>query len=251
MPTYKLTLAYEGTAYAGWQIQTNADTIQGNLESAIQRITGYAVRVMGSGRTDSGVHALGQVASFSADSRLDGNEMLRALNGNLPLDIRVLGCQIAKDGFHALRDATGKRYRYHIRDGDLPNLFRRQYSWYVPDHLDEKKMTSAGRFLLGRHDFSSFEAAGAPRATSVRTVSELDVQRRGGEGREEVRLEVHADGFLYNMVRNMVGTLVEVGRGARPAEWVAEVLKARDRQVAGPTAPAHGLFLVHVDYDDV
>jgi len=241
-------LAYDGTAYAGWQIQNNAETIQGRLESVLMRITGQAIRVAGSGRTDAGVHALGQVASFQAATRLDGAEMRRALNGNLPPDIRVDHCDIVGDDFHALRDALGKRYRYYICDGDNPKLFSRRYSWQIFDSLNDQDMLAASWHLLGRHEFSSFEAAGAPRNSSVRTVTELGVDRRAGEWSEYLLIDIHADGFLYNMVRNIVGTLVEVGRGAQSIEWVREVLDQKDRQAAGPTAPACGLFLVEVDY---
>lgn len=250
MPTFKIKLAYDGTAYAGWQVQDNAETIQGRLESALLRITGKPLRVSGSGRTDAGVHALGQVASFHVATRLGGDEMRRALNGNLPQDIRVHDCDIAYNGFNALRDAVAKRYCYYICDGNASCLFLRQHRWHVFENLDDAAMQIAGNHLQGRHDFSSFEATGAARKSSVRNVTELSLKRKAGEWCEYLRIDVCADGFLYNMVRNIVGTLVEVGRGAKPIEWVHEVLHQKDRRTAGPTAPACGLFLVQVDYDE-
>ena len=154
----------------------------------------------------------------------------------------------APDGFHAIRDAIRKRYRYVVQDGPMRDVFERAYAWHFPHRLDVQAMQAAAAVLLGRHDFSSFEAAGSPRASSVRTIYELTVQRRTGDFLDRVFVEVEADGFLYNMVRNIVGSLVEVGRGRQPVSWIAEVLAARDRKRAGMTAPPQGLFLVSVDY---
>lgn len=248
MRTIKLTLAYDGTAYAGWQVQPGHATLQGTLEAAIGKVTGQPVRVTASGRTDAGVHALGQVVGFTTESRHSPEVLLRAVNAELPPDIAVLEVREANEGFHAIRDAVCKRYRYVIHDAPVRDVFRRRYCWQVHQRLDAGAMDRAAQPLAGTHDFSSFESSGAERATSVRTVYEIGVRRGDGPEHNLITLEVEADGFLYNMVRAIVGTLVEVGRGARPETWPAEVLQATDRRAAGPTAPPQGLFLVRVKY---
>lgn len=249
--TVKLTLAYDGTAYAGWQVQRGQTTVQGVLESAIAKVTGRTTRVIASGRTDAGVHALGQVAGFHTDSQLPAAVLQRALNAELPRDVAVLEAADVPGDFHPIRDAVRKRYRYVICDGPVRDVFRRRYGWHCHHgRLDAEAMNRAARVLVGTHDFAGFETSGAPRKDSIRTISELRVERgRGGEP-DWVTIEVEADGFLYNMVRAIVGTLVEVGRGAEPESWVADVLAAADRRAAGPNAPPQGLFLVSVDYDN-
>jgi tRNA pseudouridine38-40 synthase len=246
--TLKLTLAYDGTAYAGWQVQPGRSTVQGVLEAAIEKITGTPVRVIASGRTDAGVHALGQVVSFHTESRPPPEVFLRALNAELPHDVAVLEAMEAAEGFHAIRDAVRKRYRYLIHDGPVRDVFRRNYCWQHSGWLDADAMHRAGQVLVGKHDFRSFQSSGAERASSVRTVCEISVRRGRGSERDLITTEVEADGFLYNMVRAIVGTLVEVGRGARPESWPGQVLRATDRRAAGPTAPPWGLFLVRVEY---
>ncbi len=266
MHCIKLTLAYDGTAYAGWQVQPERTTVQGALEAAIERVTGQASRTLASGRTDAGVHALGQVASFRTECELEPDVLVRALNARLPLDIAVLDAVRAADDFYPIRDAVRKRYRYVIHDGAVREVFSRNYAWHVKQPLDDAAMQRAAQALLGRHDFSSFENAGAPRLDSIRTVSDILVARgtvggaadvrkpqgQGGAGQggqnSYITIEVEADGFLYNMVRAIVGTLVEVGRGAEDEAWPGQVLAAKDRGQAGPTAPPQGLFLVCVDY---
>lgn len=249
MRTIKLTLAYDGTKYAGWQVQPGCKTIQGTLEAAIEKITAERVRAIASGRTDAGVHALGQVAGFQTKSDLSADVLRRALNAELPRDITVLEVADAPHDFHAIRDAVRKRYRYVIHDGPVRDVFQRQYCWhYKYGRLDVEAMNRAARTLLGKQDFSSFEASGAERASSIRTIFEISIERGRGGQDDWITLEVEADGFLYNMVRAIVGTLVEVGRGAQPESWPAEVLRAADRRAAGPTAPPQGLFLVKVDY---
>jgi tRNA pseudouridine38-40 synthase len=249
MRTLKLTIAYDGTAYAGWQSQRGGRTVQDALEATIEKITGQAVRVLASGRTDAGVHAMGQVVSFETGSRLPVEVLRRALNAELPRDMAVLDACEVRAGFHATHDAVRKRYRYVIHDGPVRDVFRRHYCWqYRGGRLDPDAMRRAAAALVGTHDFSSFETSGAPRKTSVRTVYEITVERgRGGE-QDLVFFEIEANGFLYNMVRAIVGTLVEVGRGVRPESWPAEVLAAADRRRAGRTAPPEGLFLVRVEY---
>ena len=249
MRTIKLILAYDGTAYAGWQVQPGHDTVQGVLEAALEKITGAPVRVTASGRTDAGVHALGQVASFTTESRHPAEVFQRALNAELPHDVAVLEAAEAQEGFHAIRDSVRKRYRYIIHDGPVRDVFRRRYCWGVYERLDAEAMQRAAQPLAGKHDFSSFQSSGAERATSVRTIYGISVKRGRLAERDLLTTEVEADGFLYNMVRAIVGTLVEVGRGARAESWPAEVLQATDRRAAGPTAPPQGLFLVRVEYE--
>ncbi len=270
MRTIKLTLAYDGTEYAGWQVQPGQPTVQGTLEAAIKKVTGQEVRATASGRTDAGVHALAQVAAFETDSKLSTHVLQRAFNAELPRDVVVLQLNEVAAGFHPIRDAIRKRYRYVIHDGSVRDTFRRGQCWqYVHGRLDVDAMQRAAHALLGTHDFSSFETSGAERASSVRTIYDLPVERgRAGAGdlttadlvtadlvtadlvtADLVTVEVEADGFLYNMVRAIVGTLVEVGRGAQQESWVADALEATDRSVAGPTAPPQGLFLVRVEYE--
>jgi tRNA pseudouridine38-40 synthase len=249
MRTLKLTLAYDGTAYAGWQVQSGQKTVQEVLEKTLAKITGEPVRIVGSGRTDAGVHALGQVASFRTNSRLPTEVFQRALNAELPDDIAVREAIEAAESFHALRDAVRKRYRYIIHDGPVPDIFQRHYCWHYYGRLDAEAMARAAHAILGTHDFSSFETSGAERRTSVRTVYEASLRRGEGPTSHVLTFEIEANGFLYNMVRAIVGSLVEVGRGAREEGWMAEILAAVDRRVAGPTAPPQGLFLVRVDYE--
>jgi len=250
----RLTLAYDGTAYAGWQVQPGHPTIQEALETAIRQITGEQGRTLASGRTDAGVHALGQVVSVRTETKLPPEVLLRALNAMLPDDISVLDAAEAPEDFHPIRDATAKRYRYVIHNGPVREVFARHYAWhYAHGRLDAEAMVRAAKPLRGTHDFSSFESSGAERKTSVRTVTDLTVCRGPdpwgrGAARDWITLEIEADGFLYNMVRTIVGTLVEVGRGAQDESWPAEVLTVADRRKAGPTAPPQGLFLVHVEY---
>jgi tRNA pseudouridine38-40 synthase len=246
----KLTLAYDGGAYAGWQVQPDKPTVQGTLEAALRQITQEPIRVTAAGRTDAGVHALGQVAGFATATRLANAELQRALNAVLPPDVAVLSLEDAPNDFHATRDAVAKRYRYQIHNGRTPSVFDRHYAWHYPQPLDAASMLAAGQALVGRHDFSSFETAGSERPDSIRTIYELIVARGSEELADRVTIEVAGDGFLYNMVRTIVGTLVEVGLGARDLNWPATVLAACDRRVAGQTAPPHGLFLVSVSYEN-
>jgi len=257
--TFKMTVAYDGTRYAGWQVQLRRQTVQGALEKAIAQVANERVRVTGSGRTDSGVHAIAQVASFSLSRwRARAEDLARALNSKLPPDIAVRKLRDAAADFHAIRDAVGKRYRYQLQIGGGRDAFEYRYRWHLPGPIDVAAMQAAAERLRGRHDFASFQAAGSDRKTTVRDVRALEIIDQGavggaGQGSDDpavqrLAIEVEADGFLYNMVRNIVGTLVEVGRGKRTPAWASEVLAACDRTVAGPTAPPHGLFLLRVDY---
>jgi tRNA pseudouridine38-40 synthase len=249
MRTIKLTIAYDGTHYAGWQVQKGQTAIQEVVEKAIAEITGQPVRAMASGRTDAGVHALAQVVSFRTSSHLSAEVFCRALNSILPRDIAVLSAGDVAAEFHPTKDVVRKRYRYVIHDGAVRDVFRQHYCWHFPTRLDAEAMQRALSVLIGKHDFSSFETSGSERQSSVRTI--YDIQVRRGQGTIEndlVTIEVEADGFLYNMVRTIVGSAVEVGRGARGEQWIAEVLAQADRRVAGKTAPPQGLFMVRVDY---
>lgn len=250
MPTFKLTLSYDGTHYAGWQRQPNQPTIQAALEAALSAVAGEAVPVAGCSRTDAGVHALGQTASFRLETQIAPGQWVRALNTHLPADIAVLDCEIVPDDFHASGSALRKRYRYVIHDGPVRDVFHLRYAWHYPTRLDAAAMHAAAQALVGEHDFKSFENHGTPRPSTVRTVYELSVQRVADAfGRcDFVHVEVAGNGFLYNMVRNLVGTLVDVGRGARPIAWPAQALAACDRAAAGMTAPPQGLVLLHVAY---
>ena len=241
----KLTVAYDGTAYAGWQWQPTQTTVQGVLQAAWTRITGEEPRVSASGRTDAGVHALGQVVGIETRSDLSDERVRRGLNAVLPEDVVVMAVEAAPAGFHATYDSLRKTYRYQIHNGRVPPLFDRRYVWHVrAGELDAQAMGQGGALLVGRQDFASLETTGSERASTIRTITRLEVERKG----ERIDITVTGDGFLYNMVRAIAGTLVEVGRGARSPEWVTEVLAARDRTKAGPNAPPEGLFLVEVEY---
>jgi tRNA pseudouridine38-40 synthase len=244
----KLTVAYDGTAFAGWQVQPDKLTVQQVLESAWREVTGEVRRLTAAGRTDAGVHALGQVVGLATDSRLSCGELQRALNARLASDVAVYCVEVAPDNFHATHDARSKLYRYSIHNGRVPPLFDRLYVWHFPRPLDVTAMHEAGQLLVGRHDFSSFESSGSVRSDTFRNLLYLSVERGQGGDPDRVTLDVEGDGFLYNMVRTIVGTLIQVGRKKRDAAWVAEVLASRDRNRAGPTAPAQGLMLVRVSY---
>lgn len=255
MRSLKLTVAYDGGRYCGWQVQARGATIQQTLERAWTKVTGERIRLTASGRTDAGVHALAQAVSLETSNQLPCDVLVRALNASLPDDIAVLGAAPAPRGFHAIRDAVGKRYRYLLHDGPLRDVFASGHAWWVFQRLDTDAMHRAAQSLRGRHDFCSFQSAGSERATTVRTVTDIFVERRPLDGAADpttsggrIVLEIAADGFLYNMVRAIVGTLVEVGRGAKGEEWPAAVLAAKNRRAAGMTAPPQGLILVSVEY---
>lgn len=246
MRNLKLTLRYDGTDFSGWQTQPGRRTVQETLEGAIAAITQEPrVRVNASGRTDAGVHALGQVANVYTATKLACDALRKAINAKLPADVAVTAVAEAAQSFCANKDAVRKRYRYVIQDGRVADPFLRRYAWHVRTELDADAMRRAGACLVGRHDFRCFETEWPNRLTSVRTITDLTVERLD----ETIRVEVEADGFLYNMVRAITGTLVQVGRGYWPETEVAAVLAAMDRRRAGPTAPPEGLFLLRVTYD--
>jgi tRNA pseudouridine38-40 synthase len=251
MRILKLTLAYDGTDFHGWQAQPGLRTVQGVLAEACERILRHPARPSGAGRTDAGVHARGQVASLETESALPLDKIGRAVAAVLPDDVALVAIDEAPPGFDARFSARGKWYRYRILDARRRDPFERRTAWLVDAALDEGAMREAGAALVGTHDFRSFAKTDARTAApeadeqaTVRTIHALDAHREG----PIMTLDVRGDGFLYNMVRAIAGTLVEVGRGRRPATFARDALLARDRGAAGPTAPPQGLFLMEVFY---
>jgi tRNA pseudouridine38-40 synthase len=245
---FRLILEYDGRDFEGWQIQAGTSrTVQGCLAAAIEVITSVAPRITGSGRTDSGVHAEGQVASVRLETDLSAEVLRRALNGNLPGDVVVLEATEVGPEFDARRQATSKRYRYAIWNARRRSPLRAARQAHVAQRLDVEAMRDAAARLLGEHDFACFKAAGSDVESSVRSLFRLDVLGRAGA---EIVLEVEGSGFLRHMVRNIAGTLIEVGRGKRQPDSLEGLLASRDRGLAGPTAPAHGLTLVWVAYGE-
>lgn len=246
MSTFRLTLEYDGTDFAGWQSQKQGErTVQGTLAAALAEIAGQPVRVTGAGRTDAGVHAEGQVAAVTLATRLDVATLARALNAKLPADLAVVAVSPAADGFDPRREARSKLYRYTIWNGVAPSPLRRRRSHHVREPLDGAAMRSAAAALVGRHDFASFQAAGSALGSTIRSLTRVAIE---GEARGDLRFELEGDAFLRHMVRNVVGTLLEIGLGRREPGSLPALLAARDRTRAGPTAPAGGLTLVRVDY---
>jgi tRNA pseudouridine38-40 synthase len=246
-----LRLAYDGGAYCGWQAQPRQRTVQGTLAEAIAAIDPTADALRGSSRTDAGVHALDQVAAFSCSRPLEPEVWLRAINANLPRDIVVLHAWQAPVDFDPVGAAVRKRYRYRLHDHPVRPVFSRAHVWRQPARLDVEAMRQAAGALVGEHDFTSFETASSQRRSKVRTIYDLTVHRVDAVERpaSEVQVEVEGNGFLYNMVRIIVGSLAMVGVGRRPASWMAEALAAQRRPAAGPTAPPHGLSLVSIHLD--
>jgi len=249
MRNLKIVLAYEGSEFSGWQVQPDAATIQGALASAIGRVTGEKVLPQGSGRTDAGVHALAQVATFATDSPIPTQNLVKALNDVLPSSIRVLAVTEVPPEFHARKSACAKTYRYRVYRGQICPPFVARYVWHYPYPLDEDAMQSAAAFVIGEHDFTSFaavdpERGGDEAVSNVRRILASSWERAG----DELVYTVRGSGFLHHMVRNLVGTFVLVGKTTlRPAE-IADILAARNRSAAGATAPASGLYLVSVEY---
>jgi tRNA pseudouridine38-40 synthase len=265
MRNIRLRLAYDGTGYVGWQVQPNGTSVQSCLESAIEQLTGTTTRVTAAGRTDSGVHALGQVANFSTESQIPIDNIRSGLQHFLPEDIVVVEADEVADDFHSTYAALGKWYRYVIHNARPRHPFLGSYAWQYEAELDIAAMQQAARRLLGTHDFRAFETQHPNRASSVRTIHRLDVARHAqfstwslwpvdGEATDDsgpfVWIDIAADGFLYNMVRAITGTLVQVGRGRMTADELTGVLEEGTRDDAGETAPACGLYLMQVEYDE-
>jgi tRNA pseudouridine38-40 synthase len=245
MRCIRMRVQYDGTNYHGWQEQPGLDTIQGTLVETLATILGERPAVEGASRTDAGVHAMGQAATFKTERNLEVARLQAALNSRLPADIAVGEMAEAPPGFRPSHDAVDKHYRYRIWRGPIKPVFEDRFVWHWHRPLDAEPMRSAARLLTGRYDFKSFQTGGTPRENTVREIGRFDVTEHG----TELHIDVEGDGFLYRMVRNLVGTLTEVGRGHRTPEWVTQVRKAKDRAAAGPCAPAKGLCLMEVRYE--
>ena len=245
MRTYRITVAYDGTRYQGWQRQRNTEqTIQGILEKTVSGCLGYAVEVNGSGRTEAGVHASGQVASIVLSGLQEDGFFTEKINGLLPGDIRILREELVKNGFHARKSAVGKVYEYHIDTGERPDVFRRRYCCHLPGELDLDAMRKAASYLKGTHEFAAYTDKKDEKSTK-RTIYDIIVSGQGSR----VTLRYEGTGFLYRMVRILTGTLLEAGRHERTPESAADALAAKDRRQAGFLAPAGGLFLREVRYE--
>ena len=246
MYTYRMRIAYDGTRYRGWQRQKNTDqTIQMIMEKELSHLCGCKVRISGSGRTDSGVHAFGQEASFRVKQKLESEAVWKALNEKLPEDIRILAFTEAPEGFHARKSAVGKCYEYYVDLQDKADVFSRRYSYHFPRNIDVDAMRAAAKYLEGIHDFSSF-TDGKDIDDTVRMIEQIPVQKE----EERLILTFYGDGFLYHMVRILTGTLLCVGTGQIAPEKVKDILLAKDRRQAGFPAPAKGLFLKEVYYEE-
>jgi tRNA pseudouridine38-40 synthase len=248
--TFKLTVAYDGTGMVGWQRQAAGTSVQGVLEDALSDLDGRPVAATGAGRTDAGVHARAQIVGVTLTRSIEGDAVVRALNVRLPLTIRVLDATEVADTFHARFDARSKEYRYRIWNADVVDPFERLYVWHVLAPLDRVAMAQAALVLQGRHDFAAFQGIGTDVQSTEREIlfSRVTGGTSGVDAGPLITYDVSGDGFLRHMVRNIVGTLVEIGRGKRPPGWMAEVLASRNRAEAGVTAPPEGLFLMRVIY---
>jgi len=245
LKNFKLTIEYDGSSYHGWQRQKNGRTIQGEIENALQTMTGKNVTLTGSGRTDAGVHAYGQIANFHCDTALSPEAFQRGLNSLVPDDIVIKACDRVDETFHARFHAKSKTYKYRILNCSIPSAIGRQYAWFIRERLDLDAMRCAILHIVGTHDFKSFEASGSPRSHTTRCVMKADLFM---EDYHYLALEIEADGFLRFMVRNIVGTLVDVGREKLAPDDFKSIRLSKDRNQSGATAPARGLFLMHVKY---
>lgn len=253
-----LTIKYDGSQFHGWQRQPDSRTVQGTLEEALSKFCGQDIKIDGTSRTDAGVHAYGQRASFKGDFGIPTEKIKLAVNNYLSGgmnklnhvgDIEIIDAVEVPLSFHARFDSKGKTYRYVINNDKEPDIFRRNYCYFIPDDLDIEKMNEAAKYIIGTHDFKSFEAAGSQeRETTVRTVSEITIDRKKTSTNDDIIIEITGDGFLYNMVRIIVGTLVEVGLNKRKPEELKDIIEKKDRTFAGHTAPAEGLYLKEIYY---
>jgi len=240
----KLTIAYDGFPYHGWQIQPGCPTIEQTIEDAIENLTGQKGELTGASRTDAGVSALGQTAVFQIGSPIPTENLAKAITHRLPTDITVVEAVEVPPDFDVIKDVKSKLYRYTIFTGEVRPVLQIRHCWHIPEKLDVAAMAKAASFLVGKKDFKSFAAAADKRETSIRTIFHCDVTR----GSDWIYIDVEGDGFLYNMVRNIVGTLVEAGIGRVEPEKMTEILEAKDRTAAGPIAPAEGLCLMWIKY---
>ena len=245
MPNFKITIEYDGSAYHGWQRQAADRTIQGEIENALMTMTGNNITVIGSGRTDAGVHALNQTANFRCAASLTPEAFLKGLNSLLPEDIVITSCKMVPEKFHARYDVKSKVYHYKILNRLLPAAISRQYAWHIRKKLDLSDMQEALLCIIGSHDFKAFEGSGSPRISTVRCILNADLLKTDND---YLVLKIEGDGFLKFMVRNIVGTLVDVGFDKITPHDFKQILISKDRNLAGITAPAHGLFLIEVKY---
>lgn len=246
MKRVMLVVAYDGTDYHGWQFQPGVPTIEGELNKALRELLGEEVSVIGASRTDSGVHALCNAAVFDTDTKIPAEKLSYALNQRLPEDIKIQKSMEVVSDFHPRHCKSRKTYEYRILNCEFPIPTKIRYSHFTYVHLDEEKMQKASDYLVGEHDFKSFCAAGAVTETTIRTIYTLSVKRQ----ENEIIIRVCGNGFLYNMVRIIAGTLMEVGRGSYAPEKVKDILESKDRAAAGPTAPACGLTLAAYEWPD-
>ena len=244
----KLTIAYDGSDYHGWQIQPGFTTVQGVITEALRSLLGPKARVCGASRTDAGVHALGQVGVIQIDSPIPTENLAQAISDRLPQSIAIVKAEDVPMGFDVIGDVTSKRYVYTIYCGPVRPVLRLRYCWHIPARLDVQAMNEAAGRLIGRKDFKSFAAAADHRTDTVRTILRCDVTDSPMDEGRVIQVGAEGDGFLYNMVRNIVGTLVEVGVGRWGPEKIAEIIEARDRRAAGPIAPPNGLCLMWIQY---
>jgi tRNA pseudouridine38-40 synthase len=247
--TFALTIAYEGTRYAGWQIQPNGLAVQHVLSEAVSVVVGHPIQVQGSGRTDAGVHAIGQIGTFVSDSwEPAADRLVQAINRQLPRDIVITECREVVAGFDPIRMAIAKRYRYTLRLSRVPDPMHHPFHWWITRPLNVDAMREGATRLLGTHDFKAFESLGSRRKTSVRTVRCLEIETRPAFAGTELYVEIEADGFLYNMVRNIAGALVDIGRERFSPNWMDTVIASRQRNTESQTAPGRGLCLLRVEY---
>lgn len=245
MKRIKLTIAYDGTNYCGWQVQPNGITVEEVVNKALKKLTGEDIQVIGASRTDSGVHALGNVAVFDTHTTIPPERISYALNQRLPEDIVIVKSEEVAEDFHPRYCDCSKTYEYHILNTRIPIPTKRLTNYFVSYDLDVEKMRKAAGYLIGEHDFVSFCNVRTDVEDTVRTVTELEILKDG----EEITIRISGNGFLYNMVRIIVGTLIRVGRGFYEPEKVKEILEAKDRKAAGVTAPPHGLMLAEIRYE--
>ena len=245
MRNIKLTIEYDGKDFNGWQKQPNKLNIQGEIERAIEEITGEKVDLIASGRTDAGVHAIGQVANFKIEKEIPIEKIPYALNSKLKKSIRIKKAELVDEMFHSRYTCKKKTYKYIINNSEQGTAIYRNLQYHFPEKLDEIKMNKASKYLIGEHDFKSFKASGTSSKSSVRTIYNAEVKREG----EIVTIELTGNGFLYNMVRIIAGTLVEVGVGKIEPEVINDIINAKDRLKAGKTLPPNGLYLVNVEYE--
>lgn len=246
MKNYKITIQYDGTRYSGWQVQKcTPDTIQGKIEHVLETLAGHPVEIMGSGRTDAGVHARGQVANFYMEDEFDKEKIFTWLNEHLPKDIAIRQIEEVSERFHSRFSAKSKTYVYRIHTGDFSNVFERKFVYDYKGKLDVKRMREAAKLLEGKHDFKSFCGNKRMKKSTVRTIYEIKIEELPGE----LRISYTGNGFLMNMVRILTGTLIEVGDGRREPDSMTQILKGLDRELAGYTAPPQGLLLEQVYYE--